>query len=155
MNRPYGFEIILSKARYSMQNNLCGDFRVSVAPENWREYLWNCPQTFPIMPEIKKRGSEYPVLLSYICVKVLKGVWGKLSQKFSPQKHLHNYLPKYLSKRPANARPWRASSFAISWTVSWIASRLYSFAIFARSNLPAVAPFSASTRTVRFFSVES
>ena len=29
---------------------------------------------------------------------------------------------KYLFSRPSNALPWRASSLAISWTVSWIAS---------------------------------
>ena len=38
--------------------------------------------------------------------------------------------------------PWRASSFAISCTVSWIASRPAALARLARSNLPAVAPFS-------------
>ena len=37
----------------------------------------------------------------------------------------------------------------------WIASRLAAFARFARSNLPAVAPFSASTRISRFFFVLS
>lgn len=57
-----------------------------------------------------------------------------------------SYLPKYLFSRPSNALPCLASSRAISWTVSWIASRLYCFASFASSNLPAVAPFSASTR---------
>ncbi len=34
------------------------------------------------------------------------------------------YLPKYRLSSPANALPWRASSRAISCTVSWIASRL-------------------------------
>ena len=51
--------------------------------------------------------------------------------------------------------PCRASSRAISWTVSWMASRLYFCASLASSNLPAVAPFSASTRICRFFWVES
>ena len=35
-----------------------------------------------------------------------------------------SYLPKYRLSSPANALPWRASSRAISCTVSWIASRL-------------------------------
>ena len=38
---------------------------------------------------------------------------------------------------------------------SWIASRFRAFARLARSNLPAVAPFSASTLISRFFLVES
>lgn len=29
---------------------------------------------------------------------------------------------KYLFNKPSKPLPWRASSFAISWTVSWIAS---------------------------------
>ncbi len=33
-----------------------------------------------------------------------------------------NYLPKYLLRRPLKPAPWRASSFAISCTVSWMAS---------------------------------
>ena len=57
-----------------------------------------------------------------------------------------SYSPKYLLSRPANAFPCLASSRAISCTVSWIASRLAAFARLARSTLPAVAPFSASTR---------
>ena len=53
---------------------------------------------------------------------------------------------KYLFNNPSKALPCLASSLAISCTVSWIASRLAAFARFARSNLPLVAPFSASTR---------
>ena len=34
-----------------------------------------------------------------------------------------SYLPKYLPSNPANALPCLASSRAISWTVSWIASK--------------------------------
>ena len=57
------------------------------------------------------------------------------------------YYPKYLSSSPLNALPCLASSRAISWTVSWIASRFRALALLARSVLPAVAPFSASTRS--------
>jgi len=48
---------------------------------------------------------------------------------------------------------YEASSRAISWTVSWIASRPFAFASFASSVLPRVAPFSASTLISRFFFV--
>lgn len=33
-----------------------------------------------------------------------------------------NYFLKYLLYSPWKPQPWRASSFAISWTVSWTAS---------------------------------
>ena len=52
----------------------------------------------------------------------------------------HRAYLKYLSSNPFNATPWRASSRAISWTVSWMASRPFFLAQAARSNLPAVAP---------------
>ena len=61
--------------------------------------------------------------------------------------HLIYHYPKYLSRSPLNALPCLASSRAISWTVSWIASRFRALALLARSVLPAVAPFSASTRS--------
>ena len=60
---------------------------------------------------------------------------------------------KYLFNNPSNAFPCLASSRAISCTVSWIASRPNSLARLARSNLPDVAPFSASTLISRFFFV--
>ena len=47
---------ILSKVRCSMQINILGVFRVSVAPENLRQYLRKCPQAFPFMPSIMVRG---------------------------------------------------------------------------------------------------
>ena len=50
-----------------------------------------------------------------------------------------------LSSSPLNAAPWRASSFAISWTVSWIASSPSDLARAAISSLAAQAPVSAST----------
>ena len=53
-----------------------------------------------------------------------------------------------------NALPCLASSLAISWTVSCIASKLAALALLAKSVLPAVAPFSASTLNSKFFLVE-
>ena len=72
----------------------------------------------------------------------LQMTYGDEQVKFS------DYLTELRAQvsRPANAFPCLASSLAISCTVSWIASRLAAFARLARSNLPAVAPFSASTR---------
>ena len=48
--RPYKFDEILNQVRSSKQNNICGDFRVSVAPEISRQYLSVCSQTPPFMP---------------------------------------------------------------------------------------------------------
>lgn len=73
------------------------------------------------------------------------GLGGEVRSVPNMEQRLHPCMP----------RPWRASSFAISCTVSWMASRFRAFAFLASSILPAQAPDSASTRICRFFLVLS
>ena len=68
----------------------------------------------------KMQPSFFYRFISSACVKARFFI--KFRRK-SPQA-VPAYLPKYRLSSPSNALPWRASSRAISCTVSWIASRL-------------------------------